>query len=131
MELVPFAMDEFKDYFVIFKIDNGEDLNAYLWVYDDGKAKLTDIYGLASYCNHAVSPIYVGELPEEQIEEAIEKLNDISPDEKKKMVEQFNKRIEELSGNEELYDERKKYEEDALRDIENGIGVENGMFWFM
>jgi len=130
MELIPFAMDEFKDYFVIFKIDNGDDLNAYLWVYDDGSAKLTDIYGMASYCNHAVSPIYVGEIPEDQIEEAMQKLNEVSAEEKKDMVDQFNKRIEQLSSNEELYDERKKYEEGVLKDIEDGNGVKDGMFWF-
>ena len=131
MNLVPFAMDEFKDYFVIFKVDNGDDLNAYLWVYDDGNAKLTDIYGISSYCNHAVSPIYVGEIPEEQIEEATAKLEEISGDKKKELVDGFNQRMEQLASNEEMYDERKEYERGVLKDIEEGKNVKDGLFWFM
>ena len=129
MELIPFGMDEGKEYCVIFKIENEDGLNAYLWVYDNGAAKLTDIYGLVRYCTHAVSAVYVGEIPEEQIEEALQKLSEIPEDRMKEMVDDYNERMRELKEHESAYEELKKYEDSALSEIEKGNTVD-GMFWF-
>ena len=132
MELKVLGTDEFKNEFVVFYIDNGDDLNAYVWVYDDGDIKITDIYGLARYCNHAVSPIYVGDdMPEEFVDEARKKLSEMDSEKRKELVDGFNKRIEQLKKNEEEYKEREEYEDGCIEDIENENNVSDGMFWFM
>ena len=132
MELKLLGTDEHKERFVIFYIDNGEDLNAYLWVYDNGEVWITDIYGLARYCSFSVSPIYVGDdIPEEKVEEAYERLVSLSDEEKKELIDGFNEGIEALKKNEGAYKEKEEYEDGALKDIEEGNNVEDGMFWFM
>ena len=124
--------DEFKSRFVVFYIDRGETLNAYVWVDEDGKVRITDIYGLASYCNHAVSPIYVGaDIPEDMVNKAIETLKKLPDDKVNEMLGQFNERDKELQGDEERYKEREEYEDACIKDIEEGNGVEDGKFWFM
>lgn len=124
--------DEFKSRFVVFYIDRGETLNAYVWVDEDGNVKITDIYGLASYCNHAVSPIYVGDdIPEDMVNKAIETLKKLPDDKVDEMLDQFNERDKELQGDEERYKEREEYEDACIKDIEEGNGVEDGKFWFM
>ena len=130
MELVPFATDEFKEGFVIFKIDNGEDLNAYVWV-DDRGVRITDIYGLASYCNHAVSPLFVGEIPDEMVEKAKESLSALDAEKRKKLIDGFNEKIDRLKENEERYKEREEYEDGVIKDIEEGNNVKDGLFWLM
>lgn len=132
MELKLLGTDEFKNEFAVFYIDNGEDLNAYIWVFEDGMVKITDIYGLARYCNHAVSPIYVGEdMPEEFIDEARKTLSELDSGKRKELVDGFNDRIEKLKGNEEMYKEREEYEDGVIKDIEEKNNVKDGMFWFM
>ena len=115
---------------VIFRIDNGGDLSAYIWVDKDLRA--TDIYGLASYCNHAVEPFYVGkDMPKEKIEEAYQRLADLSEEERKELVEEFNKKMEWIKKSDEDYKERLEYEKGVMKDIEEGNGVKDGVYWLM
>ena len=130
MKIEPFAMDEGREGMVIFRIDNGDDLSAYIWVDEDVRA--TDIYGLASYCNHAVEPFYVGEdMPKDKIDEAYQRLADLSDEERQELVEEFNKKMEWAKRNEEGYKERLDYEKGVLKDIEEGNNVKDGLFWLM
>jgi len=124
--------DEFKSRFVVFYIDRGEALNAYVWVDEDGKVRITDIYGLASYCNHSVSPIYVGDdIPEDMVNKAVETLKKLPEDQIKEMLDQFNERDKEMQRDENEYREREEYEDGCIKDIEEGTGIEDGKFWFM
>lgn len=124
--------DEFKSRFVVFYIDRGEALNAYVWVDEDGKVRITDIYGLASYCNHSVSPIYVGDdIPEDMVNKAVETLKKLPEDQIKEMLDQFNERDKEMQRDENEYREREEYEDGCIKDIEEGNGIEDGKFWFM
>lgn len=126
----PFATDEFKNEFVIFRIGDGDEYGAYVWVYDDGLVRVTDIYGLASYCNHSVSPIYVGEdIPEELIDKAYDRLSELTDGEKKELIEGFNEKIERIK--EKGDTEREEYEEGVLKDIREGNNVQDGLFWLM
>ena len=126
----PFATDEFKNEFVIFRIGDGDKYGAYVWVYDDGLVRVTDIYGLASYCNHSVSPIYVGEdIPEELIDKAYDRLSELTDGEKKELIEGFNEKIERIK--EKGDSEREEYEEGVLKDIREGNNVQDGLFWLM
>lgn len=125
----PFATDEFKDFFVIFRIDNGDELGAYVWVYENGMVKVTDIYGLASYCNHSVSPINVGEIPEDMVEMAYKRLSELDEEEKKELFSGFNERVEE--GRKHDDSEKREYEAGVLKDIREGKNVNDGLYWFM
>ena len=126
----PFATDEFKNEFVIFRIGDGDKYGAYVWVYDDGLVRVTDIYGLASYCNHSVSPIYVGEdIPEELIDKVYDRLSELTDGEKKELIEGFNEKIERIK--EKGDSEREEYEEGVLKDIREGNNVQDGLFWLM
>ena len=132
MDLKVLGTDEFKSRFVVFYIDRGETMNAYVWVDEGGRVRITDIYGLASYCNHAVSPIYVGnDIPEDMVNRAIETLKNMPADQMKEMLEGFNERDKELQEAEERYKEREEYEDACIKDIEEGNGIEDGKFWFM
>lgn len=133
MRMKLLGTDEFKESFVVFYIDRGDYLNAYIWVYEDGPVKITDIYGLASYCNQAVSPIYVGsDMPEEFIEKSYEALEKLPEDEKKKLLDRFNERdTKRLEEDEEDYKEREEYEDGVFEEIRSKRDDPDGIVWFM
>ena len=132
MELKLFGVDEFKDNLAVFYIDRGEDLNAYIWVRKNGGIRITDIYGVASYCNHSVSPFYVGDdVPDGFIEEAYGMIESLPDDKRKELIDQFNVRDKRLQENEEEYDERKKYEESYMRARQQEIDSGDGVLWLM
>ena len=127
------GVDEFKDDFAVFYIDRGELLNAYIWVYSGGKVRVTDIYGLASYCRHAVSPIYVGrDMPEELIRAAREKLEGLSVEEFDSFLSDFSEKDKmRLEHGAEDYKERQAYEAGTFEEIMAKRADPDGMMWFM
>jgi len=132
MELKLFGTDEFKQELAVFFIDMGEDLNAYIWVDADGSIDITDIYRVASYCNHSVSPFYVGkDMPEEFIEDCYNKIVEMPEDQKVELLEKFNERIENQKKNEEDYKEREEYEDGIMKEWEEKKNSEDGMLWLM
>lgn len=132
MELKLLGTDSDKDWFAIFYIDRGEDLNAYIWSYADGEVKITDIYGMERYCRHAVDGIYVGDdMPQEFIERAYDIIKNYPKDKMQEMLDEFNESDEEGKKHEELYREREEYEDECIADIKSGKCDENGMYWFI
>ena len=126
-----FAMDEERMNFVIFCIDREDDLNAYVWIDPDGGSKqITDIYGLCAYCRQTTNPLFVGsEMPQDMIDGAYEVLGKMSDEEKNEILEKFNEHYKKYS--DEEYDERKEYEEEMMREIENMDDKKYGVMYFM
>lgn len=132
MELKLFGVDEFKDYLAIFYIDRGDDLNAYVWVYENGYIRISDIYAVASFCNHSVSPLYVGnDMPTDLVDKAYDYLAALSGEECKKLIDRFNERDQEMREDEDKYDERKEYENAILKDLKSKADSEDGKLWLM
>lgn len=132
MKLELLGTDESKEWFAIFYIDRGEDLNAYIWSYADGEVRITDIYGMERYCRHSVSGIYVGDdMPQEIIDKAYENIRNLPKEKMEEMLEYFNESDERMKENEEAYREREEYEDDCIADIKSGKHDENGMYWFI
>ena len=133
MKIKLLGTDEFKENFVAFYINRGDYLNAYIWVYEDGRVRITDIYGMASYCNQALSPIYVGsEMPEDFVGKASEVLKGMEKEKMDKLLDRFNKRDEELrEHDEESYKEREEYEDGVFEEIRAKREDPDGAVWFM
>lgn len=132
MKLELFGVDSDKTEFVVFYLDRGEELNAYVWVYENKKVRITGIYALESYCAHTVEPFYVGpDMPEELIENAYETLKSMGKDDLSKLLEKFNAQDAQLKENEEDYAEREAYEDGVLKDLRDGNYDEDGMMWLM
>lgn len=132
MELKFFGTDEFKSNLVIFYIDRGESLNAYVWVYRNGRVRVTNIYAVASYCNHSVSPFYVKEdVPQGLIDNAYETLDVLGKEEREKLLQEFNHWEEMISQNEKEYAEREEYEDGVIEELEKKRNSEDGLFWLM
>ena len=132
MTLEFLGTDSTKEWFAIFYIDRGEDLNAYIWSYEDGDVRITDIYGMERYCRHSADGIYVGDdVPQEFIEKTYDNIKNLPADQLSKMLEEFNERDEKNREDEEEYREREEYEDECIADIKSGKHDEDGLYRFI
>ena len=135
VEIKPFLMDGDKGEFVIFIMKRDDNPNAYLWVRvnDDvpsaNSIRITDFYGLPSYCNHTAEPFYIGDMPEDKLEIAEKVLAEYPKEDMGKLVEQFNRTVAGHMEDEDDFKGYSKWEDEALESALDSAD-EDGMIYF-
>jgi len=123
VEIKPFLMDDEQEDFVVFMMKRDDNPNAYIWVnlnddFDPQRdIRVTTFYGLPSYCNHSDAGFYAGEMPEDKLAVAEERLAACPKDVMSRMVEAFNDAIAAKMEDEDGFKEYSEWEDDALKGV--------------
>ncbi len=119
--LKPFLMDEGKDFFVVFILEQENKANAYIWVKLDDQfdphrdIRITNFYGLCSYGTHTTDPFYVSnEFPEEAVRLAKVRLATCPKSILRKYMKEFKQDIKRKRSHEEGIKEYFEWEREAL-----------------
>ena len=118
-ELKPFAMDNDKESLVVFRLNRGENLDAFIFVYPplDGERyevidrryfRIGTYRELELYSKWTGEPLDVsGNFPEEIIEAAMQFISDLPSDVKRHALDAFNEQVKMLDRDRESAKEKK------------------------
>ena len=127
MRIVPFLADSEDGELVIFRIEDENEPDAYIWVDNEsGKIQITSFYRLPSYFNHAVEPMIVAsKVNPDAIHDAFVQIEKYPRDELQKMFDEHNREMENRKKNEKSWKEYCDWEEESLKmaeEAEKGDG---------
>lgn len=116
MKITPFLAEADNDGFVIFRLENDDGINAYVWV-DDGKVRLTSFYGIVSYFNHTLEPL-VAINGSKAVDKAMIDLETMPKDDVRKALEKYEREMEGRMEDKEAWEGYKKWEEESIKMVE-------------
>ena len=134
--LRPFLMDEGKEDFVVFMLQRDNTPNAYIWVrlregFDPERdIRVSNFYGLCSYCTHTTDPFYAGAIPEDVIEDALRRLDECPDGVMAAKMDDFNKDMEWKMENENIFREYSEWEDKTLKEAEKCVDTGNPFVYF-
>lgn len=129
MQIYPFLAEDDEDGIVIFKVEDGNNPKAYIWVKngETGRIRVTNFYGLVSYFTHVGEPLLVCEKADQDaVDSAFERLTECPKEVLSKEFEDFNKDIERKRENKEAWDEYCEWEKTALEEVEKAKASDSG-----
>ena len=132
MKIVPFLSDSHEDGFIIFRIEDENEPDAYVWV-SDGEVgsssgiRVTSFYALASYLNHVTEPFIVcSKVKPETIAKAFERMEKCPKEDMDRMFEDYNNEMEWRRKDEKKWKEYKDWEDFAIENIKKAEEEGNG-----
>ena len=129
-------MDDEKEEFVVFILERDEDANAYIWVRinegfnADRDIRVTNYFGLCTYCNQSEEPFYIGEIPQKFVEIALGKIGQCPKDKMKEMLDDFSEDMQTKAKNEKILEEYYKWEEEAINEVEEARSKGEEVYYF-
>lgn len=117
--LIPFAMDENKEDFIVFMIEREEELNIFVWVElrdrdRDKVVRLTAVNDLMIFSKFTDEPMDIsGAYPDEAVHRALRILGDQPMEELFRAYKEMQEKINDIGG----YDRWKETERALLHDV--------------
>lgn len=133
MKMVPWATDEYKDQFVIFMEDRGDDkANAFVWVTpgesEERSVWITTFRCVLEYFSQAASPLYFGgDRPKELLSAALDVLNRIPEMALDRLIDEFSEEAYHREEAEKHGAGYIKYEKECLEFFEKAGKEGNGL----